>query len=199
MIIDSLKPRFQALLRPIVQTLANKGITPNLVTMLAMILSIFVGAIIALTHGARWILLFVPLFMFLRMALNAIDGLLAKEHDMKTKRGAMFNEMSDVIADVALFLPFALIVGINPIYVVLFTVMGVFSEMAGVVAQTLNEKRRYDGPMGKSDRVFVVGFIALLLGIGVEAGLWVDIMFGVATILGIVATYNRAMRGSRND
>jgi CDP-diacylglycerol--glycerol-3-phosphate 3-phosphatidyltransferase len=196
MTIYDLKPKFQALLRPIVQTLANRGITPNQVTMFAMLLSILVGAIIALTHGVKWILLFVPFFMFLRMALNAIDGLLAKEHNMKTKRGAMFNEMSDVIADVALFLPFALIVGINPIYVVLFTIVGVFSEMAGVVAQTLNGERRYDGPMGKSDRVFVVGFIALLLGFGVEAGLWVDVLFMVGTLLGVLATYNRAMKGS---
>ena len=128
---------------------------------------------------------------------QAIDGLLAKEHEMKTKRGAMFNEMSDVIADVALFLPFAFIAGVNPIYVVLFAVVGVFNEMAGVVAQTLNGERRYDGPMGKSDRVFVVGFISLLLGFGVEAGLWVDILFMVATLLAIRSTYNRAMRGSK--
>ena len=197
MTIYDLKPKFQALLRPTVNFLAQKNITPNQVTMFAMLLSILVGAIIAYTGGAKWILLFVPFFMFLRMALNAIDGLLAKEHDMKTKRGAMFNEMSDVIADVALFLPFAFIVGVNPIYVVLFAVVGVFSEMAGVVAQTLNAERRYDGPMGKSDRVFVVGFIALLLGFGVEAGLWVDILFIIGTLLGILATYNRAIKGSK--
>ena len=196
MTIYDLKPKFQALLRPTVKMLADKGITPNQVTMFAMLLSILVGVTIALTHGAKWILLFVPLFMFLRMALNAIDGLLAKEHGMKTKRGAMFNEMSDVIADVALFLPFAFIVGVNPIFVVLFTVVGVFNEMAGVVAQTLNGERRYDGPMGKSDRVFVVGFIALLLGLGVSAGLWVDVLFAVATLLAILSTYNRAMKGS---
>ena len=197
MTIYDLKPKFQALLRPIVRILANQGVTPNQVTLFAMILSICVGAMIALTHGAKVILLFVPIFMFLRMALNAIDGLLAKEHDMKTKLGAMFNEMSDVIADVALFLPFAFIAGVNPMYVVLFTVVGVFNEMAGVVAQTLNGERRYDGPMGKSDRVFVVGFISLLLGLGVEAGLWVDAMFIVATLLAILSTYNRAMRGSK--
>ncbi|CAA6816550.1 MAG: CDP-diacylglycerol--glycerol-3-phosphate 3-phosphatidyltransferase (EC [uncultured Sulfurovum sp.] len=197
MTIYDLKPKFQAVLRPTVIFLAERNITPNQVTMFAILLSIIVGAIIALTQGAKWILLFVPLFMFLRMALNAIDGLLAKEHNMKTKRGAMFNEMSDVIADVALFLPFAFIVGINPIYVVLFAVIGVFNEMAGVVAQTLNGERRYDGPMGKSDRVFVVGFIALLLGLGVEAGLWVDILFIVATLLAVLSTYNRAIRGSK--
>ncbi len=197
MTIYDLKPKFQSLLRPIVQKLANKGVTPNEVTMFAMLLSILVGATVALTKGAWWILLFVPLFMFFRMALNAIDGLLAKEHNMKSKRGAMFNEMSDVIADVALFLPFALIDGINPIFVILFSIVGVFSEMAGVVAQTLNGVRRYDGPMGKSDRVFVVGVIALLLGLGVQAGVWVDVVFAIATLLAVLSTYNRAMRGSK--
>lgn len=135
--------------------------------------------------------------MFIRMALNAMDGLLAKEYNLKSKRGAMFNEMSDVIADVSLFLPFALISSINPTFVVLFAVVGVFNEMAGVVAQTLNGKRRYDGPMGKSDRVFVVGFIALLLGLGVQAGIWTDALFAIATLLAILSTYNRAMRGSK--
>ncbi len=196
MTIYDLKPKFQALLRPIVRILANQGVTPNQVTLFAMLLSISVGVMIALTHEVKGIFLFVPIFMFVRMALNAIDGLLAKEHNMKTKQGAMFNEMSDVIADVALFLPFAFISGVNPIYVVLFTVVGVFNEMAGVVAQTLNGERRYDGPMGKSDRVFVVGLISLLLGLGVEAGLWVDVMFVVATLLAIRSTYNRATRGS---
>jgi len=197
MTIYDLKPKFQALLRPIVQFLANKGVTPNQVTMFAMVLSIAVGAIIALTQGARWILLFVPLFMFLRMALNAIDGLLAKEHNMKTKRGAMFNEMSDVIADVALFLPFALVAGVNPILIVLFTVLGVMNEMVGVVAQTLNGERRYDGPMGKSDRVFLIGLLSLLLGLGLEPNIWTDVMLEVGIFFSILSTYNRAMRGSK--
>ncbi len=196
MTIYDLKPKFQALLRPIVRLLANQGVTPNQVTMFAMLLSIWVGVMIILTHGAKVILLFVPIFMFVRMALNAIDGLLAKEHNMKTKRGAMFNEMSDVIADVALFLPFAFISGMNPILVVLFTIIGILNEMAGVVAQTLNGERRYDGPMGKSDRVFVMGLMALLLGLGLQVDIWADVLLEVSIFLGVVSTYNRAMKGS---
>ena len=53
MTIYDLKPKFQALLRPSVNFLAQKGITPNQVTMFAMLLSILVGVIIALTQGAK--------------------------------------------------------------------------------------------------------------------------------------------------
>ncbi len=193
--IYDLKPKFQALLRPIVNAIAKQSITPNQVTLFALLLSLIVGGLIAWTNGASWVLLFVPLFMLIRMALNAIDGMLAKEHDMQSKKGAMLNEMSDVIADVVLFLPFALIDGVNPIVVVLFAVVAVMNEMAGVVAQTISGVRRYDGPMGKSDRVFVVGAISLLLGLGVDAGLWVDGLFIIATLLALLSTYNRAMRG----
>ncbi len=195
MTIYDLKPRFQALLRPIVDRVAKRGITPNQVTLFALALSIIVGVVVTMTAGARWVLLFVPLFMFLRMALNAIDGMLAKEHAMQTPKGAMLNEMSDVIADVALYLPFALVVGINPMAVVGFVIVGILNEMAGVVAQTIGGIRRYDGPMGKSDRAFVIGAISLLLGLGVTAGLWVDSLLILASLLGVLSTYKRAMGG----
>jgi CDP-diacylglycerol--glycerol-3-phosphate 3-phosphatidyltransferase len=35
------------------------------------------------------------------MALNAIDGMLAREHDMQSPLGAMLNELGDVLSDVA--------------------------------------------------------------------------------------------------
>jgi phosphatidylglycerophosphate synthase len=78
-----------------------------------------------------WILLAIPAVMFVRMALNAIDGMLAKEHDMKSDAGAMLNEMSDVLSDAALYLPFALITGVSASWVVLFVIMAILTEMAG--------------------------------------------------------------------
>src|SRR3989442_1083450 len=42
--IYDLKPRFQTLLRPLIAKLAARGCTPNLVTLLALLLSLIVGA-----------------------------------------------------------------------------------------------------------------------------------------------------------
>ena len=36
--------------------------------------------------------------LFLRMALNAIDGMLAREFNQKTNLGAYLNELTDVIS-----------------------------------------------------------------------------------------------------
>ena len=195
MTIYDLKPKFQALLRPIVTTLHAKGITPNQVTWAALILSIITGALVAATKGATWTLLLVPFVMFVRMALNAIDGILAKEHSMTSDAGAMLNELGDVISDAALYLPLAFIAGLSPMLVVLFVIVGLLTEVTGILGAVIGGTRRYDGPMGKSDRAFVVGLLALLIGAGLSPGWWADGLLLLSIGLGTLTVYNRAKRG----
>jgi CDP-diacylglycerol--glycerol-3-phosphate 3-phosphatidyltransferase len=194
MTIYDLKPKFQALLRPIVNKLAKKNITPNQVTWSALILSVITGALIALTKGATLILLLIPIVMLIRMALNAIDGMLAREHNLKSNLGAMLNELGDVISDAALYLPLAFVAGLSPVLIVLFVVIGIFTEMAGVLGNVIGNKRRYDGPMGKSDRAFIVGLLALLIGFGVTPGIWSDGLLIIAILMGVLTVFNRAKR-----
>lgn len=195
MTIYDLKPKFQALLRPIVNFLHAQGITPNQVTWAALILSILTGAFVAGTKGATWTLLLIPFVMFVRMALNAIDGILAKEHDMTSDSGAMLNELGDVISDVVLYLPLAFIAGISPTLVILFVVVGLFTEVAGILGAVISGTRRYDGPMGKSDRAFVVGLLALLIGLGLTPGWWSAGILVISILLGVVTMINRAQKG----
>ena len=192
--IYDLKPRFQALLRPIVIYFAEKGYTPNQITWAALILSLIAGGLIVLTVGARGALILVPFVLFIRMALNAIDGMLAKEHQMQSDGGAILNEMSDVVSDVALYLPFALIPGVSAVWVVLFVITAIFTEMAGVLGWAVKQDRRYDGPMGKSDRAFVMGLIALLLALGIPTGSWLTLLFIVMTLLSGWTSVRRCLR-----
>jgi CDP-diacylglycerol--glycerol-3-phosphate 3-phosphatidyltransferase len=193
--IYDLEPRFQALLRPTTRSLAAAGMTANQVTVAALLLSGAVGACIAVWPADRWPLLLVPPFLFLRMALNAIDGMLAREHGMRSHLGLVLNELGDVVADAALYLPFAIIPGVNAWLVVTLVVLSVISEMAGVVVTQVGASRRYDGPLGKSDRAFLFGLIALLLAVGVEAGAWLDGLLAVAIGLSVVTIVRRAKRG----
>ena len=191
MTIYELKPAFQNLLRPIVNAMAKKGITPNQVTWAAMILSLIVGGFIAITKGAVIALYIVPAFLFIRMALNAIDGMLAKEHDLKSDGGAVLNEMGDVISDAGLYLPLALIGGVDAKAVIFFVVIGIFTEMTGVLGAVIKNERRYDGPMGKSDRAFMVGALCLLWALGVQPALWSDIVIYAGGVLGVMTVVNR--------
>ncbi len=186
-----IKPRFQALLRPLVRHLAAAGVTANQVTLAAAGLSLAVGALLAWRPQSRAILLLVPVTLFVRMALNAIDGMLAREHGQKSPLGAVLNELCDVIADAALYLPFALIPALHSGLVVGVVVLAIVSEMTGVVAVQIGASRRYDGPLGKSDRAFLFGLLALLAGLNVSLTRWGDLLLLIATGLLVLTIVNR--------
>src|ERR1700746_984358 len=166
--IYGLKPKFQNLLRPVTNGLARAGITANQVTLAAVGLSFLAGAVIFHFRNSRALLL-LPVVLFVRMALNAIDGMLAREHNQKTSLGAFLNELGDLFSDAALYLPLAFIPPFDPTVMVLVVLLGSFTEMTGVVAVQIGASRRYDGPMGKSDRALVLGAAGLALGLGAPA------------------------------
>jgi CDP-diacylglycerol--glycerol-3-phosphate 3-phosphatidyltransferase len=190
--IYDLKPRFQALLRPLNASLVRHGVTPNGVTLAAMTISIALGLVFALNPGTSELLLLMPVWLFLRMAMNAIDGMLAREHGMQSSLGAILNELGDVISDAALYLPLALVAGIDPVSVVLLVVLSTLVEMVGVVSVQIGGSRRYDGPFGKSDRAFGFGLLCLLLGIGLLPGRWCDGLLWVMLLLTLLTLVNRA-------
>ena len=126
------------------------------------------------------------------MAFNAIDGMMAKEHGLASPAGAVLNELSDVIADAALYLPFALIHGLNGMLVVLVVVAGIIAEMAGALGPLIKAPRRYDGPLGKSDRAFAFGLVAVLIGVGIAPGSWSSLYLAAMLLLSALTVLNRA-------
>ena len=193
--IYELKPKFQQLLMPIVDKFRSAGITPNQVTVSAFLLSILTGVAIALFHDNTWIYLLVPIVMFIRMALNAIDGVMASKYNMKSNLGMLLNELGDVISDLVLYLPFILIVRDEGISVILFIGLSIISEMAGSLVQVIGSKRRYDGPMGKSDRAFLIGLIAFLIVLKINVIPFIHIILYIASLLIVLNIYKRMKNG----
>jgi len=159
--IYKLKPRFQRLLYPVVESLHKRGVTANQVTVLACIISVLIGLTLYLGNLPHGWFAVLPLWFFLRMAFNAIDGMLAREFMQRSTLGAYLNELTDVISDAALYLPFAKLDGFDPFWIGALILAAALSELAGVLGQTVGASRRYDGPFGKSDRAFLFGALGL--------------------------------------
>jgi len=188
--IYQLKPRFQALLRPLVAQLDRIGITANMVTLFAMFVSCALGVVLFAYESPRLFLL-LPLWMFLRMALNAVDGMLAREFGHKTPLGAYLNELTDVVSDAALYLPFVLIAPFGWGSVALVIFLSGLSEMAGALGPMVGAERRYDGPMGKSDRAFIFGVLGLWLGVTGSLPGWIFWAMPVVALLIVLNIVNR--------
>lgn len=191
--IYELKPAFQSLLRPLVRGLARLGVTANQVTLAAVALAFAVGAALLVCDG-RQVLLLLPLAYFVRMALNAIDGMLAREHGQMSRLGAILNELGDVVADAAMVLPLALRPEFPATALVLVVVLAIVVEMTGVIGVQVGGSRRYDGPLGKSDRAFAFGALGLLLGCGVPSGEWIALLLWALVALSAVTVVNRARK-----
>jgi CDP-diacylglycerol--glycerol-3-phosphate 3-phosphatidyltransferase len=194
--IYSVKPLFQKSLRPLVRLLARIGVTANQVTLLACALSITTGILLIAFRGRPRLMLILPLFFFLRMAMNAIDGMLAREFSQKSDLGAYLNELTDVVSDSFLYLPFAYLGVFEPLWIGIIIVLAVISEMAGAIGVMIGATRHYDGPMGKSDRAFVFGAIALWIGLGgtiVPLVAWA--LPGLLAILLVATIINRVRNG----
>ncbi|MEE9303989.1 MAG: CDP-alcohol phosphatidyltransferase family protein [Thiotrichaceae bacterium] len=195
MSIYQLKTAFQNRLRPLCKSMADKGITANQVTIAAIILSAVAGLFIALNPTSRWPLLILPLVLFIRMGLNAIDGMLAREHNMKSSLGAILNELGDVVSDTILYLPLAFVPLINPYLMIAIVIVALLTEMMGVIGIQIGASRRYDGPMGKSDRAFALGAVGFFIGLGwLTSAMFINGLLAIVLILTIATVINRARK-----
>lgn len=194
MTIYDLKPAFQNLLRPLMRALRSVGFTPNSITILACFLSIVMGVVVYLNPENNFVLLFLPFFLFFRMALNAIDGMMAKEYMLESRLGGVLNEICDIFSDGAIFLAFVAHPLISGELIFIIVWLATATEVAGLSGLMVGGQRRFDGPMGKSDRAFVFGLIAIFLALfDFQETFYFNFLLLIIALL-ILTIFNRAKK-----
>lgn len=196
--VYNIKPRFQQLLRPILRSLHHWGITANMITWSAIVLSFGAGAFFWWNPNGISLVIS-PLALLVRMALNALDGMMAREYNMQSKQGEILNELGDVVADIALFFPLLKLTGMHPLLLTAFILLSVINEFAGVLARAINGTRRYDGPMGKSDRALMIGLLLLVIWFYPPANGAVNFVFALGSLLLILSTGIRIKNTLHHD
>jgi CDP-diacylglycerol--glycerol-3-phosphate 3-phosphatidyltransferase len=182
----ALKPAFQSTLRPLVDMLAANGATANQ--------SVAAGAAMA-AFPTGWVFLLLPAVLFVRMALNAMDGMLAREHGQASRLGMYLNELCDVVSDLALILPFALAAVFPAWGVAAFALAAILAEFAGVLGVAAGSGRNYAGPFGKSDRALALGVIAVLVASDFALPLIAPWIFPAMAALSLITAINRVRAG----
>lgn len=189
--IYQLKPRFQQALQPICDALFRLGFTANQVTIAAILLSAGLGFLFLCYTHAAIVLLLIPIGLLVRMGLNALDGMMARQYGMESKLGQVLNELGDVLSDLFIILPLAIISTIHSGIIFLFATLTILNEFAGILGQAMGGARRYEGPMGKSDRALIIGLFCLVGFFWQSVFLYGNIIFGLASILLIISTFIR--------
>ncbi|MFM7643682.1 MAG: CDP-alcohol phosphatidyltransferase family protein [Sphingomonadales bacterium] len=170
--------------------LNKRGVSPNLLTLLGILLSIAMG--IYAFYGNRILaLILLPIVLLVRMALNALDGMMARQFNLQSKLGAVLNEIGDIISDIALYFPLYVLFKMDPTWMLFFLLLSVLNEFAGLLGQAVGGERRYDGPMGKSDRALVVGLLSLLFVFNAPIQMYLNWIWMLIFILLLWSTLRR--------
>lgn len=185
------------MLRPLAGRLAGAGVTANQVTVAAAAGSVLIGLTVAAAVDHKAVFLLLPVWLALRMALNAIDGMLAREFGQQSKLGAYLNELGDMVSDAALYAPFALlpVFGMSATFLVIL--LALLTECAGILGPPIGASRRYDGPLGKSDRALLAGALGAWIGIGGALPGWLGHVMTLAAVLLAATIVNRVRAGLR--
>ena len=197
--IYKLKPKFQKLLMPLLKLLHNFGISPNFLTVFTIVFSFFIGYLLFLGIDNKIYFLFVSLGLLFRMMLNALDGMLATTYNLKSKEGEILNEIGDVLSDIAIYFPFIYFNSLSNELIIIFILLSVINEFCGLLAKSISGIRRYDGPMGKSDRAFFVGIICIVLYFTSSILFFLDYIFLFAIILMIISSFLRLTKSLKNE
>lgn len=196
--VYQLKSRFQNLLTPIMMMLYRANISANQVTLFTFFCSLLMAALLYTANDiTMWLCL--PIFMFLRMAGNAIDGMLARQLNQQTDVGFLLNEITDILADAALLLAFSAISGFDSYWIISLLLLTWLSEFIALTVQVMNGDRDNSGPMGKSDRALFLSIFAILIGLGIDSLLLSTWFFVIGHSLLMVTCFNRINNGLKKD
>tara|TARA_B110000285_G_C15142219_1_gene631711 strand:+ start:1206 stop:1808 length:603 start_codon:yes stop_codon:yes gene_type:complete len=196
--IYKIKPKFQQILKPILDWLYKKNVTANQLTLAAILLSAFMG--ISLWFSNLWHLgfLIIPIGLLIRMALNALDGMMARTYNMQSKLGEVLNELGDVVSDMFIYIPLMQIYGVFPEVVIAFVSLSIVNEFAGFMGKVVSQERRYDGPMGKSDRALVIGVLCLTLYFTPLDAMIVNGILITSCVLMVISSFIRLSKALKN-
>lgn len=159
-----LKPAFQRSLSGVERWLVARRVHPDWLTGLALVLSVGGGLALYAAPERPWLLALVPVVAVVRTALNALDGLVARDTDLARPWGEVLNELSDRLADVALIGGLALAAPASLLLGTAALVAMLLSSYLAILSKAAGGRRQYMGPMGKADRM-------ALLAVGAPLGL----------------------------
>ncbi|WP_326980952.1 CDP-alcohol phosphatidyltransferase family protein [Chryseobacterium sp. MYb264] len=189
--VYKLKPKFQQLLTPILLFLHRNKITANQITISSILLSAIIGILFWNAEHSKWFFLSLPIGLLIRMALNALDGMMARKFNQISKLGEVLNEVGDIVSDVIIFFPLLKFQPESLYLIIIFIVLSIINEFSGLLGKVIGKDRRYDGPMGKSDRALLLGLYGLLIFFGVNISGISNYIFGIIIALLIISTFTR--------
>ena len=196
--VYNIKPKFQQLLMPLLKLLRRYRVSPNLITIFSIVLSFIISYFFWNALSNSLYFLIVAFGLLLRMMLNALDGMMARIYNLESEIGEILNEVGDIISDVAIYFPLIMFEFLEIEIAVIFILLSIINEFCGLMAKVMTGERRYDGPMGKSDRAFLIGILCIVYYFTSKLDPYMNYIIGFSSLLMILSSYIRLTKSIKN-
>lgn len=195
--IYRIKPRFRHALGGAAADLATRGVTPDRVTSASIVASCLGTLAFVLGHKHPRVYAAVPIAAFARITANSLDGLVAEKSGLARPAGELYNETADRLGDIAFFTGAATVPGVSPALALGALAMAETASFVGVAAKAAGAARRWDGPMGKPDRMLVLGAAALFASLSARPDRVINVSLVAIGSGAVITACNRYRRAKR--
>lgn len=193
-----LKPVSQAIVAPIARWLVRHRISADVVTWSAVPVGLLGGISLAASAAVPTLLLVVPLAAALRLGLNLLDGMVARETGATHPLGELWNELGDRLADTLFIGGLAFHPAVDPRLALGAVIAAILASYVGITARAAGGRRQYGGLMSKPGRMATLAVaapVALLTGdpAWLTVAAWAILAGGVLTAIARIVAARREL------
>jgi phosphatidylglycerophosphate synthase len=147
------------------------GIHPDAISYLSILAAIAAALCFWKSGQIRRLLIVAPLFCYLRLWFNMLDGMVAVAAGKASRRGEILNDLPDRISDVIIFVGVAHSGLMNPFIGYWAAIFAVITAYVGLFGQALGTHREFGGIMSKPWRMVALGI-----------GAWLEFVAGLPAV-----------------
>lgn len=129
------------------------GIHPDAISYASVVASGVAGACFWRSALSPWLLLSAPVFCYIRLWLNMLDGMVALASGKASSRGEIINDLPDRISDVLIFVGVAHSGLCSPISGYWAAILALLTAYVGLSGQAVGVQREFSGIMSKPWRM----------------------------------------------
>jgi phosphatidylglycerophosphate synthase len=161
---------------------ARAGIHPHSISYASIVAAAAAAFCFWKSGGHPWLLFVAPLFCYVRLWFNMLDGMVALASGKASWRGEILNDLPDRISDVLIFAGVAHSGWMNPFVGYWAAIFALLTAYVGMFGQAVGVQREFSGVMSKPWRMVTL-HLGAWLTLGCVWWHWGTLRFGSLTIL----------------
>jgi len=148
--------RFRSTARFATTLCVRFGIHPDAISYASVVAAALAAVCFWKSGHHPWLLIIGPLFCYLRLWCNMLDGMVALASGKASWRGEILNDLPDRISDVLIFVGVAHSGWMNPFLGYWAAILALLTAYVGMLGQAVGVQREFSGIMSKPWRMVVV-------------------------------------------